>query len=299
MTFTVKVSTDVYRYAFQHALSTKAEEIMGLLIGEMKKEENVLEILSFKINLRMDKQPDRVEISPDQMINATEAAEDLAKKLNRPNICVVGWYHSHPNITVWPSHVDLRTQYNYQRLDEHFVGLIFAVFNVAQTNNAHSYEMISFQSRLKLDGDGYEQVKVPHQIVNFHNEFLANHLKGEIGRLSVILLEEDDEETKPTIETEDPMSSIMKNLGKIHKNPMIKNYFKKYIHLFLKNNISASSQIQMNIATVVTLPIKEDLDLEAKLEKFVKESHWYKQEPAVTATKENGVKEKSPSKSGN
>ena len=61
----------------------------------------------------------------------------------------------------------------------------------------------------------------------------------------------------------------------------------------------------MNIATVVTLPIKEDLDLEAKLEKFVKESHWYKQEPlllvepAVTATKENGVKEKSPSKSGN
>ena len=74
------------------------------------------------------------------------------------------------------------------------------------------------------------------------------------------------------------------------------------MYLFFKINISASSQIQMNIATVVTLPIKEDLDLEAKLEKFVKESHWYKQEPAVTAvtaTKENGVKEKSPSKSGN
>ena len=100
MTFTVKVSTDVYRYAFQHALSTKAEEIMGLLIGEMKKEENVLEILSFKINLRMDKQPDRVEISPDQMINATEAAEDLAKKV-KPTKYLCRWmvsfspkYHS-------------------------------------------------------------------------------------------------------------------------------------------------------------------------------------------------------------
>jgi len=79
--FTVKISTDVYRFCFQHALSTKAEEIMGLLIGEMKEEENVLEILSFKINLRMDKQPDRVEISPEQMINAAEAAEDLAKKI--------------------------------------------------------------------------------------------------------------------------------------------------------------------------------------------------------------------------
>ena len=219
MTFTVKVSTDVYRFAFQHALSTKAEEIMGLLIGEMKKEENVLEILSFKINRRMDKRPDRVEISPEQMINATEAAEDLAKKLKRPNIRVVGWYHSHPNITVWPSHVDLRTQFNYQRLDEHFVGLIFAVYNTSQTNYAHSYEMVSFQSKLKLDGDCFEIVKVPHQIVNFRNEFLANHLKGEIGRLSVILLEEDDEETQPTTENEDPISSITNNLGKI--NPPI------------------------------------------------------------------------------
>ena len=228
--FTVKISTDVYRFCFQHALSTKAEEIMGLLIGEMKEEENVLEILSFKINLRMDKQPDRVEISPEQMINAAEAAEDLAKKLKRPNIRVVGWYHSHPNITVWPSHVDLRTQFNYQRLDQHFVGLIFAVYNTSQTNNAHSYEMISFQSKLKgLDygiGECFDIIKVPHQIVSLkcnkckqRNEFLANHLKNEIGRLSVILLEEEEEGAKPTTtETEDPISSIMNNLGKKTSN---------------------------------------------------------------------------------
>ena len=290
MTFTVKVSTDVYRFAFQHALSTKAEEIMGLLIGEMKKEENVLEILSFKINRRMDKRPDRVEISPEQMINATEAAEDLAKKLKRPNIRVVGWYHSHPNITVWPSHVDLRTQFNYQRLDEHFVGLIFAVYNTSQTNYAHSYEMVSFQSKLKLDGDCFEIVKVPHQIVNFRNEFLANHLKGEIGRLSVILLEEDDEETQPTTENEDPISSITNNLGKI--NPPILRIFVYIFNSFLKIYVSASSQIQMNIAKVITLPTQEDLDLEAKLEKFIQESHWYK--PAATV-KENGVKEKESS----
>ena len=48
----------------------------------------------------------------------------------------------------------------------------------------------------------------------------------------------------------------------------------------------------MNIAKVITLPTQEDLDLEAKLEKFIQESHWYK--PAATV-KENGVKEKESS----
>ena len=84
--FTIKISNHVYQYCFQHALSTQTEEIMGLLIGEMKEEEDVMEIVSLRINRRLDKRPDRVEISPDQMINATLAAEKLAEELNRPNI---------------------------------------------------------------------------------------------------------------------------------------------------------------------------------------------------------------------
>lgn len=66
---------------------------------------------------------------------------------------IVGWYHSHPKITVWPSHVgnimmhfrnlstrcqlkyfdcyrvDTDTQAVYQMMDETFVGLIFSCFN--------------------------------------------------------------------------------------------------------------------------------------------------------------------------
>ena len=53
---------------------------------------------------RSDKQPDRVEISPEQLSAAAIEAEALAGKLGRP-IQVAGWYHSHPHITVWPSHV--------------------------------------------------------------------------------------------------------------------------------------------------------------------------------------------------
>ncbi len=42
---------------------------------------------------------------------------------------VIGWYHSHPHITVLPSHVDVRTQAMYQMLDPGFVGLIISAFN--------------------------------------------------------------------------------------------------------------------------------------------------------------------------
>ena len=89
-------------------------------------ENRVVHICSAFAMRRSDKQPDRVEISPEQLSAAAIEAEvregdswvydimhhslyhfatqQLALKLKRP-IQVLGWYHSHPHITVWPSHV--------------------------------------------------------------------------------------------------------------------------------------------------------------------------------------------------
>lgn len=53
---------------------------------------------------RSDKRKDRVEISPEQLSNATNLADKLSAQLGQP-MRVLGWYHSHPHITVWPSHV--------------------------------------------------------------------------------------------------------------------------------------------------------------------------------------------------
>lgn len=47
-----------------------------------------------------------MEISPEQLCTASTIADQLEKKLNRP-MRVLGWYHSHPHITVWPSHVGM------------------------------------------------------------------------------------------------------------------------------------------------------------------------------------------------
>ncbi|NXJ76551.1 BRCC3 deubiquitinase, partial [Trogon melanurus] len=96
----------------------------------------IVHIHSVIILRRSDKRKDRVEISPEQLSAAsTEAEISFGREGSKPPsemtgrpMRVVGWYHSHPHITVWPSHVDVRTQAMYQMMDQGFVGLIFSCF---------------------------------------------------------------------------------------------------------------------------------------------------------------------------
>ncbi|CAH3195520.1 unnamed protein product, partial [Porites evermanni] len=126
---TVKIEADAYMVCLTHALSTEREEVMGLLIGEIE-EEKVAHIYSVIMLQRLDKRKDRVEISPEQLSDASTQAERLGMLTSKQQpMRVIGWYHSHPHITVWPSHVDLRTQAMYQVMDARFVGLIFSCFN--------------------------------------------------------------------------------------------------------------------------------------------------------------------------
>jgi proteasome lid subunit RPN8/RPN11 len=79
------------------------------------------------LQTRTDKRPDRVEVSVEQLAAASSVAEEMSLRLGR-QLQVVGWVHTHPHISCLPSHVDVRTQQQYQLMDSRFVGLIFAVF---------------------------------------------------------------------------------------------------------------------------------------------------------------------------
>jgi len=73
-----------------------------------------------------------VEASPEQLSRCAAAAEQFTHQ-GGVRTRVIGWYHSHPHITVLPSHVDIKTQATYQMLDDGFVGLIFSTFNQASS----------------------------------------------------------------------------------------------------------------------------------------------------------------------
>ncbi|KAK6914993.1 BRCC36, C-terminal helical domain [Dillenia turbinata] len=113
---------------------------MGLLLGDIQKSKSgnsTALIWGAMPQTRSDRRKDRVEVSPEQMTT-------LTGRTTR----VIGWYHSHPHITVLPSHVDVRTQALYQLLDSGFIGLIFSCFS-EDAHKVGRIQVIAFQS---LDG---------------------------------------------------------------------------------------------------------------------------------------------------
>jgi BRCA1/BRCA2-containing complex subunit 3 len=139
----VQITRDVYFACVSHALTTEKEEIMGLLIGniEIVGDKKIAKVWDINMLTRVDKRKDRVEISSEQLVNATMEAEKLTKQGITTR--VIGWYHSHPKISPWPSHVDLNCQGNYQQMEPGFIGLIFSVFN-EESDNVFTPDLLIF-----------------------------------------------------------------------------------------------------------------------------------------------------------
>ncbi|KAI3982044.1 hypothetical protein MKX01_018950 [Papaver californicum] len=151
----VRMCEDVWLTCLTHALSTETEEIMGLLLGDIQYSKNgsaTALIWGASPQRRSDRRKDRVETNPEQLAAASAQADisfgySMTLTTGRTTR-VIGWYHSHPHITVLPSHVDVRTQGMYQMLDTGFIGLIFSCFN-EDAQKTGRIQVIGFQS---LDG---------------------------------------------------------------------------------------------------------------------------------------------------
>jgi len=138
----VKITPEVWAACWNHTLTTETEEVMGLLMGKEEGGVSKTLILSaLKISRRITKQKDRVEIDHQDLIEAAEYAEKLSDERR-----VIGWYHSHPHVTVHPSHIDLATQASYQLMDKNFVGLIFSTYNFDKKKKIDIKEAIAFQT---------------------------------------------------------------------------------------------------------------------------------------------------------
>lgn len=63
-----------------------------------------MSLVALSIPPRGQIKKDRVEILSEDLVNAMEDAKQLSRSRGA-NLNVIGWYHSHPHITVWPSSV--------------------------------------------------------------------------------------------------------------------------------------------------------------------------------------------------
>jgi len=168
---TVFITKEVYTSCLHHAMSTEKEEVMGLLLGDIW--DRAALIWAFIVQVRSDKRKDRVEVSPGQLVQAVSRAEELSKKMDKASR-VIGWYHSHPHITCPPSHVDLRTQFGFQAMDQGFIGLIFSVYDAprdpADKGYHHRSELRGFQAKEKRGETGLIEkiLKVHIRPANYH-----------------------------------------------------------------------------------------------------------------------------------
>ncbi|KAH7948667.1 hypothetical protein HPB49_000458 [Dermacentor silvarum] len=119
--------------------------------------------------------------------------ETLAINLRKP-MRVLGWYHSHPHITVWPSHVDVQTQAIYQMMDEGFVGLIFSVFSEDATSKLNQVQVTCFQSVNQASNgepQRYVRMEIPlHIVPSLH---ISNACLDALVRLPEILCQEEQD----------------------------------------------------------------------------------------------------------
>ncbi|XP_054273861.1 lys-63-specific deubiquitinase BRCC36-like [Macrosteles quadrilineatus] len=209
----VFLSNDVYMACLQLALSTEKEEVICLLLGEIKETDDgvMAYIYAIKIPHRLDKKKDRVEISIDQLLAAREHAEKLSTNYKK-EIRVLGWFHSHPHITVWPSHVDLNTQANYQTMSDNFVGIISSVFSEDKTTKECEVNLTCFQSECVVDdNDMVRNVRrpVPFFVVsNLDENFVPNCLQTICDLPNILYNEEEESYKECAGENSDVLSTI-------------------------------------------------------------------------------------------
>eukprot|EP01026_Neomeris_dumetosa_P041599 TRINITY_DN34518_c0_g1_i1.p1 TRINITY_DN34518_c0_g1~~TRINITY_DN34518_c0_g1_i1.p1 ORF type:complete len:338 (-),score=43.59 TRINITY_DN34518_c0_g1_i1:56-1069(-) len=143
----VEITTDVLWTCIAHAHTSEKEEIMGMLLGNTHYDQgNLYAHLWMALpGTRTDRRKDRVELGPEQLVSFTGIAEKLTQQTGE-RTKVMGWYHSHPHITVLPSQVDVRTQANQQQQDEGFVGIIVSCFNDDPSTMTQTVKVTAFQS---------------------------------------------------------------------------------------------------------------------------------------------------------
>nr|ACG37360.1 mov34/MPN/PAD-1 family protein [Zea mays] len=142
----VKIGEEVWLTCLSHALTTETEEVMGLLLGDIELSSKGATALIWGASpqMRCERKKDRVEVNPDLLAAASAQADKMTATIKKTTR-VIGWYHSHPHITVLPSHVDVRTQAMFQLLDTGFVGLIFSCFS-EDAQKVGKIQVTAFQS---------------------------------------------------------------------------------------------------------------------------------------------------------
>jgi proteasome lid subunit RPN8/RPN11 len=112
----VKLRKRVVRKIREHALSSMRNEVIGLLLGSIRKNKLVVTDL---VTGKQTCSPTHVALEDEFLVSVAFDYGRLGKRKS-----IVGWYHSHPDMGCFVSGVDFETQRRFQLLFPDAIGLI-------------------------------------------------------------------------------------------------------------------------------------------------------------------------------
>ncbi|KAG2209905.1 hypothetical protein INT46_010501 [Mucor plumbeus] len=265
----------IYHLILSHAYSTENEEIIGMLIGYWEttpsnnpylKSKSTAHVKYISFLTRSDKRKDRVEIAPESLHLAALQAEKFGNKIGKP-MMVIGWYHSHPHITVFPSHVDLRTQLSQQLMDEKFFGIIVSCFD-SHNDNTEKIQITCFQS-----AQDNEKVNIPLLIEP------SSNIDSDIRELLLKLPEHMYEEYKKEFTVSNECIKYdLRSAKNIDTTSLPNSMTQLY-------NASVYGQLLTSLIDNIIIPTTHILDLKAiELDRQIEELRKHKQAISLSST---------------
>ncbi|KRX70093.1 Diacylglycerol kinase epsilon, partial [Trichinella sp. T6] len=199
----VYLSSEAYLVCLIHAYANEREEVMGLLIGYTDEQTGCCHVTNTVQLKRLVKRSDRVEMTPETLSEAITYADNLNavndsldESVRKKPVRVIGWYHSHPHITVYPSGVDNHTQCEYQNaLDPMWIGIIFSVYNTDERSGIGRLNYLAFQS---FENGHYS---VPVMIVPKLEPAIDSILTERIGALTELCFAEESDAFEKAVQS--------------------------------------------------------------------------------------------------
>jgi tetratricopeptide (TPR) repeat protein len=208
---TYEVFKEICRYSSKYASfkmpREKWVECMGYLFAAVCKSEDKQYVLKEAIGMASGNEM-RVEMPPEELAKI----ESIEKQ--RPDLFLGGWWHTHPNLSLFFSETDVQNQSFYQTNNEDGLGLVFDLYLISETflgfkifrndsKDAKTYHEVSY----RLEGFTEEKLKEALQYLGgitptmIHN--LSIHYGFKTGELITIDPLEVPSTSKPITEADD------------------------------------------------------------------------------------------------
>ncbi len=234
MSVKIKISLLVIAKMIKFDDSKPNKETIGLLIGRQNNDYLIVD------DIRISKKEGtavHVEFKEEELIETTI---EISKR--NDDRVIVGWIHTHPNLTAFMSSTDINTQEIYQSLMDNAIAVVIDSVKFMKTMNIQDLDMKVFRI------DNNKPISLEFEVFDNLQIGLSSYLKLDIKNLMQIQLEKledkSDLENNMYIDFEDEfkkmnMKNEYENLIKnkiIRRGSMRKNYAEDLIKSIQRKN---------------------------------------------------------------